>query len=272
PRSRSGLITSARPSMFVTSLGTSTTSPAVIPSRPSARIPAKPRVVGASGGAEKNTRVGEAGPVPSTSTCRKIGDWHSGTGSSSPGWSARRSGSSGRLSLNSMRSCTRSEAPRSLKSWTIWLKASGNATMAPHVGDSVPPAAPLFAAGFFSDRDGHAYRVAPFGPRTIVVANILPPQQVGEHEPGVGGALPDAAVRDDRFARVESLFGRVEALEFLAGSERAVLVRRLRPGHRFRARDVPAAQRSFLRVVGHVGAFAGVFGEGADVDELPAEE
>src|SRR5690625_6824853 len=68
------------------------------------------------------------------------------------------------------------------------------------------PPAPLFAAGFFSHRDGHAYRVAPFGPRTIVVANVLPSQQVGEHEPGVGGALPDAAVSDDRFAGVEPLF------------------------------------------------------------------
>jgi len=60
---------------------------AVAPSSPSCRIPAKPRVVGASGGAEKCRRTSACSPASgsATSVTRKIGDWHSGTGSSSSG-------------------------------------------------------------------------------------------------------------------------------------------------------------------------------------------
>jgi putative spermidine/putrescine transport system permease protein len=79
PRSRSGLTRSFSPSIPENSAGVPRTSSAPSPSRPACRIEAKPRVVGASGGASKNRRTVWSG---SSSTARNSGDWHSGTGSS----------------------------------------------------------------------------------------------------------------------------------------------------------------------------------------------
>src|SRR5205807_6995536 len=53
----------------------------------------------------------------------------------------------------------------------------------------------LRGAGFV--HNGGADEVAPFGPRAVVVANLVQAQQIFEDEPGVGAALTDAAVRDD---------------------------------------------------------------------------
>src|SRR5438445_413079 len=82
---------SRRPSRSVTR---SSTSSALAPSRPSRRIPAKPRVVGASAGTSKNrwTRLSS-----STSVARKNGVWHSTTCSMRPRWPARCSGRGGTL-------------------------------------------------------------------------------------------------------------------------------------------------------------------------------
>ena len=91
PLRRSGLTAWVSDKRSGKSAGTASTSPTVRPSRPSCRMPANPRVVGASLGAEKNRCTVPAlgsSAWGSTSTIRKMGDWHSGTGSSSSGWSA----------------------------------------------------------------------------------------------------------------------------------------------------------------------------------------
>ena len=54
PRSRSGLTRSCNPSWLENSPGVARTSSALSPCSPACRMPAKPRVVGASGGASKN--------------------------------------------------------------------------------------------------------------------------------------------------------------------------------------------------------------------------
>src|SRR5579875_2724767 len=105
PRSRSGLTRSCRPRLAENSPGVARTSAAGRPSSPACRIPAKPRVVGASAGASKNRCTVSSG---STSTARNSGDWHSGTCSSSSRWPAYRSGSPGSSWENSSRSCSRS--------------------------------------------------------------------------------------------------------------------------------------------------------------------
>src|SRR3712207_9535156 len=63
-----------------------------------------------------------------------------------------------------------------------------------------------------------------------------------QHEPRVRRALADAAVGDDRVAGQHALV-LVELLELLLGLEGAVLLDRLGPRHRRRARDVAAALR-----------------------------
>src|SRR5215203_2976761 len=42
-----------------------------------------------------------------------------------------------------------------------------------------------------------AHQVAPLGPRTVVVTHVVVAEQVGKHEPGVGGPLAYSAVGYD---------------------------------------------------------------------------
>ena len=93
---------------------------------------------------------------------------------------------------------------------------------------------------------------------------------MGQHEPGVAAALADAAVDDRLVVRREEP---VQLVEFGAAAELAAVPGRLAPRDRPRGRDVPAAQRAFLGVVGHVGALAGVLLRRTDVDQrLCAED
>ena len=135
--------------------------------------------------------------------------------------------------------------------------ASGAGSVTP-----IPVLAPFRALG-----DRHPHGVAPLGPGAVVVADVAEAEQVGEHEPGVAGALADAAVGDDVVVGREALLGEVDGLELGARLERAVLGGRPRPRHAGRAGDVAAAQRAFLRVVGHVQQLAGVLAGRADVDQ-----
>src|SRR5699024_6914353 len=122
------------------------------------------------------------------------------------------------------------------------------------------------------DRGPH--RIAPFRPGAVVVAHVVQPQQVGEHEPRVARALADAAVGDDLavVAPTRLLDSAVDLLEFCPRAEAAVGGRGLRPRDRYGAGDVPAAEHALLRVLGHVGALAGVFVGRAHVDERPGAE
>ena len=49
--------------------------------------------------------------------------------------------------------------------------------------------------------DRHVHHVAPLGPRAVVVLHVVVAEQLVQHEPGVGRALADAAVGDDRVRR-----------------------------------------------------------------------
>src|SRR5437868_7594752 len=55
-------------------------------------------------------------------------------------------------------------------------------------------------------RDWSTDQIAPFGPRTVVIAHIFEPEQILQHEPGVRTALANAAIGDDFVSAVNSLF------------------------------------------------------------------
>jgi len=84
----------------------------------------------------------------------------------------------------------------------------------------------LGGAGFVDD--GGADQVAPFGPRAVVIADLVEAQQILEDEPGVGAALADAAVGDD-FVFAGDALGLVEFFEVVVRLEGAIFVGGLRP-------------------------------------------
>src|SRR5262245_54863699 len=55
--------------------------------------------------------------------------------------------------------------------------------------------------------DGDVDEVAPFGPGAVVVLDVVVAEEFVQDEPGVGGALADAAVGDDRFVGQHALVG-----------------------------------------------------------------
>ena len=64
--------------------------------------------------------------------------------------------------------------------------------------------------------DGGAHAVAPLGPGAVVIAHVLIAEQVGEHKPGVAGALADAAVGDDVVGRLQAALLGVDLPQLLA--------------------------------------------------------
>src|SRR5436309_2747507 len=94
--------------------------------------------------------------------------------------------------------------------------------------------------------DGGGYQRAPFRPRPVVVAHVLVAEEVRQYEPGVSGALSDAAVGDDVFVRRDTLT-LVELRELVGRLEGAIFVHCLRPDDVLRSGDVSAALRPFLR-------------------------
>src|SRR5712691_5840045 len=80
-----------------------------------------------------------------------------------------------------------------------------------------------------------------------------------EHEPGMGGSLANAAIRDDIVAFLETLLLLVDGAQGSGILEASIRIRSARPGNAARSLDVTATQSSFLRVVGHVGALPRVF-------------
>src|SRR3990170_6916146 len=88
--------------------------------------------------------------------------------------------------------------------------------------------------------DGHVDHAAPLGPGAVVVADLGVSQQVLEDEPGVGGALTDAAVGDDLLVGGDAL-ALIEGPQFVDGLEGAVLAYGLAPGDVLGARNVAHA-------------------------------
>src|SRR3954471_3761228 len=114
--------------------------------------------------------------------------------------------------------------------------------------------------------DRHVDEVAPLRPRAVVVAHVVLAEQLVQDEPRVRRALADAAVGDDRLATQDALAA-IEVAQLVGRLERAVLLDRLRPRDRLRARDVPGALGALLLVAGHRDELAGELLRRADVDE-----
>jgi hypothetical protein len=96
-------------------------------------------------------------------------------------------------------------------------------------------------------------------------------EQVVQHEPSVAGPLTDAAVHHDVVIGAQPHLILVDGLKLGPGAEGGILGRRPRPGDAAGTGDVPAAERAFLRVVGHVQQLAGVLTRRAHVDQWLAE-
>src|SRR5262249_13556450 len=97
-----------------------------------------------------------------------------------------------------------------------------------------------FSGRFLFDR--RADQVAPFGPRTVVVAHLRLTEQASLHKPGVRGGLANAAV-GDHFGAPGPPLAAVKLAERLGALERPVLVDRLCPGHIDGPRNVAPALR-----------------------------
>src|SRR5439155_16927617 len=82
--------------------------------------------------------------------------------------------------------------------------------------------------------------IAPFGPVTVVIGDLVVAEQILQHEPRVAGALADATVGYHGLRSVDS-FAAVQSFQFVIGLERAVLVNGLAPGDGARSGDMSAA-------------------------------
>src|SRR5207247_2055168 len=65
--------------------------------------------------------------------------------------------------------------------------------------------------------DGGGDDVAVFGPTAVVVFHVVEAEQIFEHEPGVAGALADAAIGNGVFLGVHALLLEVNRVEFVGG-------------------------------------------------------
>src|SRR5213075_2706500 len=87
--------------------------------------------------------------------------------------------------------------------------------LAAHVG----PGRGGALAGF----DRRADQVPPLRPRPVVILHVVDAQQVFQHEPGVAGALADAAVGDGGLAEIDAGVG-VELAQFVRTLESPVVI------------------------------------------------
>src|SRR5215212_5951922 len=114
-------------------------------------------------------------------------------------------------------------------------------------------------------------QVAPLGPRTVVVAHVVIAQEVGEHEPGVRGALPDPAVRYYVLPPAEAGLGLVDPPQLVGALEGPVFPDSPRPRHVRGPGNVPAPQSPLLRIIWHVQQLAAVLARTPHVHERPAD-
>src|SRR3954471_10163880 len=113
-----------------------------------------------------------------------------------------------------------------------------NTTAAGFPAAAVEPPPEVVSASLHVFLDWHRDHVAPLGPRAVVVLHVAFAQQLVQHEPGVRRALADPAVRDDRLAGAGHALAAVKLAQLVGRLERPVLLPRLRPRPRTRARDV----------------------------------
>src|SRR5215472_9559614 len=111
--------------------------------------------------------------------------------------------------------------------------------------DPPPPTPPRRERLFL---DWNTDRAAPLRPGAVVVADVGVAEELVENEPGVSGALTDAAVGDHFAVTGDSLAG-VDLPQVGLVFEGAVLLYRGGPGDVGSGRDVAAALSAFLRQV-----------------------
>src|SRR5215208_14736 len=117
---------------------------------------------------------------------------------------------------------------------------------------------------------GGTDQVAPLGPRTVVVAHGVVAEEVGEHEPGVGGALPDPAVGYYVLVLAEAGLTLVDLAQLVGALEGPIFPDRPRPRHVRGPGNVPAPEGPLLGIVGHVEELPRVLARAPHVDERPA--
>src|SRR5438045_4053393 len=96
--------------------------------------------------------------------------------------------------------------------------------------------------------DGCADEAAPLGPGAVVVAYTWVAEQLGQHEPGVGRALADAAVGNDIFVGSD-VFAFVNLAQLFSGFEGAIAIGGCGPGNVLRAWDMTTALGALLGIV-----------------------
>ena len=111
---------------------------------------------------------------------------------------------------------------------------------------------------------GGSGSVAPFGPRSVVDADVVVAEQVGQHEPGGGGSAAYGAVRDD-VADWRCGDRRKLLAEFVDGTEPASVVADVVDRQVYGGGNVPGATR-WLGCPGRPEPVALEFGEAADID------
>src|SRR5829696_673945 len=117
---------------------------------------------------------------------------------------------------------------------------------------------------------GGAYQVAPLGPRAVVVAHSVVAEQVGEHEPGVGGPLADPAVGYYVLSPAQAGLALVDLTQLVGALEGPVLPDGPSPRHVRGPGNVPAPQSALLGIVGHVEKLSPVLAGAPHVNERPA--
>src|SRR5215207_2546969 len=115
-----------------------------------------------------------------------------------------------------------------------------------------------------------ADQVAPLGPRTVVVAHLVVTEEVGEHKPGVRGALPDPAVRYYVLPPAKAGLALVDPTQLVGALEGPVFPDGPRPRHVRGPGNVPAPQSALLRIVGHVQELPTVLARAPHVHQRPA--
>src|SRR5689334_4243982 len=98
-------------------------------------------------------------------------------------------------------------------------------------------------------RDRHTDEAAVLGPAAVVVLHVGLAEQLVQREPGVAGALADAAVGDRRLGGVQAGLVDVQGAQLVVALEGAVVVRGLAPRDVRGGRDVTRALRLLLREV-----------------------
>src|SRR5919202_1002790 len=165
----------------------------------------------------------------------------------SPGYSSCRSrtwraaSSTGACSARACRS--RRRRTRSTTTWSgarrpgWWSRYSSGSRPCSRARSALPERCPS-ACCLDVLVDRNVNEIAPLGPRAVVVLDVVVPEELVQHEPGVRRALADPAVGDDLVPVQDALAG-VELAELVGGLEGAVLLHSLSPRHGCRARDVP---------------------------------